>query len=272
MKIIYLIPFFFLLLEACSDDFLDEKDPTQITTASFWQTEDDLSSAVASVYSAIVLDYYGYYGPRSWFIHEGKTENFSIRNDIRNAYDIGMFLNNFSNDYSANLYKGAYMGIFRANQVIQYGSAMDISEDSKNELIAEARFLRGLNYFFLVNDFGAVPITTAVAETSDNYYVAKSPEEKVWDQVVSDLKAAAEYLPDTWDSENKGRATRGAALAYLGRACLYRGDYDSTITVLKEVVDHEESFGYGLQSSYAELFDGQHENGPEGVFELQFSS
>jgi hypothetical protein len=271
MKIICFILPLFLLLGACSEAFLEETNPTQITTNEFWETEEDLESAVASVYNAMVLDYYGYYGPRSWFVHEGKTENFTVRNDIRQAYDIGMFLNDISNGYTENLYKGAYIGIFRANQAIQNGEAMEIDEDIKNELIAEAKFLRGLNYFFLANDFGAVPIKTAVAETSDDYYMAKSSLEEVWNQVVSDLKAAEKYLPDTRDAYNKGRATRGAALAFLGRAYLYQDDYDNTIIVLKEIVDQEDVFVYGLQPDYAELFDGEHENGVEGVFELQFS-
>ncbi|WP_159523543.1 RagB/SusD family nutrient uptake outer membrane protein [Sunxiuqinia indica] len=270
MKIIYLLALLFVL-GSCTDSFLEKEDPTKITTSVFWQTEDDLSSAVASVYNEIIRDGLGHYNPRAWFIHAGRTENFSVRNDIQDAYQIGMYLNSTSNGYTANFYKGAYTGIFRANQVIQYGESMSINEDVKNTLIAEARFLRGLNYFFLVSDFGAVPITTAVAETSDDYYIGKSSEEQVWNQVIEDLKAAEKYLPDQWDSENKGRCTRGAALAYLGRAYLYQGDYDSTIVVLKEIVDNENNFGYGLQANYAELFDGQHENGPEGVFELQFS-
>ncbi len=257
---------------SCSDSFLEEEDPTQITTDDFWQTEDDLLSAVATIYNAITDDYDGHYGTVNWELIESKTENFEERNDVRNRYVISVFQNTSSNDCSADLYKGAYVGIFRSNQVIQYGGAMDLSDDVKNPLIAEARFLRGLNYFFLVTDFGAVPITTAVAETSEDYYVAKSSEEEVWAQVIKDLTASEKYLPDVWDSDNKGRATRGAALAYLGRAYLYQANYDSTIAVLQEIVDNESSFGYGLQADYAQLFDGEHENGVEGVFELEYSN
>jgi len=271
IKYLYIISILFLV-SSCSDSFLKEEDPNQITTDNFWQTKDDLESGVATIYNVITDDYEGHYGTVNWELMESKTDNFTERNDVRNRYVISVFQNTSSNDYASDLYKGCYVGIFRANQVIEYGGAMDLDEDVKNPLIAEAQFLRGLNYFFLATDFGQVPITTAVAKTSDAYYVAKSTKEQVWVQAVNDLKASEKYLPDVWDSDNKGRATRGAALAYLGRAYLYQEKYDSTITVLKEIVDNENTFGYGLQANYAELFDGEHENGVEGVFEIEYSN
>ncbi len=258
--------------QACSESFLEEGNPNQITTQDFWKTEDDLKSGVATIYNAITDDYEGRYGTVNWELIESRTENFTVRNDVRSRYEICVYQNTISNESSESLYKGAYIGIFRANQVIQYGGAMELDESVKAPLIAEAKFLRGLNYFFLVTDFGAVPITTAVAETSEDYFKPKSTEQQVWNQVIRDFKAGEEGLPDVRDATNKGRATRGAALAFLGRAYLYRADYDSTIMMLQEVVDHEADFGYGLQPNYAELFDGQHENRVEGVFEIQYSN
>jgi hypothetical protein len=117
-----------------------------------------------------------------------------------------------------------------------------------------------------------VPVTTAVAETSDDYFKEKSSMDEVWAQAIRDFKIGEKYLPDTWDAANKGRASRGAALAFLGRSYLYQADYDSTIIMLEQIVDHETDFGYGLQQNYAELFDGQHENSVEGVFEIQYSN
>lgn len=274
MKLKYFFLFIFTLLlgNSCSESFLDQSNPTQITTEDFWQTEDDLESAVATIYNIITDDYQGHYGTVNWQLMESRTENFEERNDVRARYEIAVFQNTSSNDYSADLYKGAYVGIFRANQIIQYGGAMDIDETVKQPLIAKATFLRGLNYFFLVTDFGAVPITTAVAETSEDYFVGKSSEEEVWTQIINDFKAGEQYLPDVWDASNKGRVSRGAALSFLGRAYLYRADYDNAILVLKEVVDNESTFGYGLHPDYAELFDGEHENGVEGVFEIQYSN
>jgi starch-binding outer membrane protein, SusD/RagB family len=273
MKIKYLVVIIAVtFLTACSSSFLDVENPNKMTTDTFWQTEDDLYSAIATVYSALVEDYEGYYGTVNWELNDSRTDNFTERNDVRARYEISVFQNTASNGCATSLYTGAYVGIFRANQVIQYGEAMDIDEDVKNQYIAEAKFLRGLNYFNLVKDFGAVPIHTTVPATSDDYYIAKSTVEEVWQQVISDFTEAAKYLPETYSSDQKGRATKGAALAFLGRAYLYRADYANAQTVLKSIVDNESTYGYGLQANYAELFDGEHENGIEGVFELQYST
>ena len=260
-----------ILMGSCSDSFLKLDNPNKITTNNYWKTTSDLESAVATIYSIMVEDYQGQYGTTNWELKDGRTENFAIRNDVRARYEIATFLNTASNGYASDLYKGCYVGIFRANQVIQYGGAMTIDDAVKTPLIAEARFLRGLNYFFLVNDFGSVPIITTVAASTSDYFTAKSPIEDVWQQAISDLEYAKENLPVTWASDKKGRATKGAAAAYLGRIYLYRGEYDKAATQLKSVVDNESSYGYGLQANYSELFDGNHENAVEGVFEMQYS-
>jgi hypothetical protein len=270
-KYIILITILVTFSWGCSESFLELENPNKVTNDNFWQTEEDLYSAVATIYNALVEDYTGHYGTINWELKAGRTENFTIRNDVRSRYEISTYMNTFSNGSSSDLYKGCYIGIFRANQVIENGQQMDIDEDVKNHLIAEAKFLRGLNYFILAIDFGAVPIITSVAATADDYYVPKSSHEEVWQQCISDFNDAKEYLPETYPAEQKGRATKGAAMGFLGRAYLYRHEYGKALTELKAIVDNENSFGYGLQPNYAELFDGQHENGVESVFELQYS-
>lgn len=260
-----------LLLGSCSGSFLDLDNPNKITTDNYWKTADDLESAVATIYNEMVEDYEGHYGTVNWELNEGRTENFTIRNDVRARYEISTYLNTPSNSCATSLYKGCYVSIFRANQVVEYGAAMSIDSTVKTPLIAEARFLRGLNYFFLVNDFGSVPLITKVAQSSSDYFNAKSPVENIWQQVISDLQYAEKYLPATWSSAKRGRATKGAAAAFLGRAYLYRGEYDKALAELKSITDNESTYGYGLQPNFAELFDGKHENGVEGVFEIQYS-
>ncbi|MGQ1945950.1 RagB/SusD family nutrient uptake outer membrane protein [Geofilum sp. OHC36d9] len=272
MKIKYFIlALLTFVLGSCSESFLELENPNKVTNENFWQTEDDLYSAVATIYNSLIDDYTGHYGTINWELKAGRTENFTIRNDVRDRYEISTFLNTFSNGSSSDLYKGCYEGIFRANQVIQKGPEMEIDENVKNQLIAEARFLRGLNYMILAIDFGSVPITTALAATSDDYYQSKSTIEAVWEQCISDFDAALKVLPTQYDANQKGRATKGTVLAYMGRAYLYQGLWENAETTLELIVGNETQYGYALQPVYAELFDGKHENGVESVFELQFS-
>jgi hypothetical protein len=127
-----------------------------------------------------------------------------------------------------------------------------------------------LYYFYLVRDFGSVPVITKIAESSDDYYATKSPVEDVWQQVFSDWNTAKSDLPLSRPNNEVGRVTKGAVIAYLGRAYLYRSEWDNVITELSELVNNENEYGYGLLDDYSHLFDGNHENSIESLFAIQF--
>lgn len=257
---------------ACTEDFLELQNPNEVTQASFWKTEGDLESGVAAIYANLGGSWNNTYWDQAGVqTRAGRTENFIMRTDVAARYRICRFLNVPSNGVSTILYQTAYKSIFYCNQVIHYGELIeDIDAATKKELIAEAKFLRGLFYFYLVTDFGSVPIVTDIAQSSDDYFKSKSTEEEVWQQVISDWKIAKADLPDSYGNDEIGRATKGTAIAFLGRAYLYRGEWTNVISELKEIIDNESSYGYGLMDDYHELFDGNHENNAEAVFSIKY--
>jgi len=263
-----------VLLASCTTDYLDEQDPNRVTTGNFWKTEADLKAALATCYQPMNSTF-GYYGSLGIHTHEVRTENYGWLVGPYDSYDVEIFQNTPNHSFEDGLWGSNYRGINYANQVIQYGGAMDIDENVKGKYVAEAQFLRGLYYFLLVIDYGSVPIHSKVTETKEEFTLPRSPIEEVWKQVTDDLTKAAAGLPVTRPSDNSqaGRATKGAALAYLGRAYLYQKNYAKAQEVLKSVVDNESAYHYGLRPNFSELFDGQHENETsgiiEGVFELQ---
>nr|WP_321356249.1 RagB/SusD family nutrient uptake outer membrane protein [uncultured Draconibacterium sp.] len=259
-------------LTACSESFLELDNPNKVTSNAYWQTEADLEAGLATTYNSLVDDYNGHWGVVALELKEGRTENFQIRNDVRGRYDVSTYQNTISTGQTANFYKGCYTGIFRANQVIHFADQVqDITEGKRTELIAEAKFIRGLQYFILVNDFGAVPLITELAESTEDYFKEKATMEQIWDQVFSDLEAAKASLPVTWPDDQLGRATKGAAIGFLGRAYLYRGEWSQAASELSELVNNESQYGYGLMDNFANNFVVEHENSIESVFELQYS-
>ena len=91
--------------------------------------------------------------------------------------------------------------------------------------------------------------------------------------MIDDFTKASEDLPTTRTVAEAGHATKGAALAFLGRAYLYRGDWANAQATLKSIVDNASVYHYKLQDNYSELFDGQHEDavengGGEGIFAI----
>ncbi len=273
MKTRYLIFIISMLgLVACSEEFLELENPNKITSSTYWQTEADLEAGLATAYNSLVDDYNGHWGVVALEIKEGRTENFQIRNDVRDRYDISTYQNTISNGVSSNFYKGCYVGIFRCNQIINYSDQIkDITDQKRNELVAEALFVRGLQYFILAIDFGSVPIITELAATKEDYFNAKSTQAEVYAQAIADLKEAKKYLPTTWPADMVGRATKGAAMGFLGRAYLYQKDYDNAIAELADLVSNESEYGYGLMENFADNFTLENENNKESVFELQYS-
>ena len=255
-------------LASCTKDFFDLKNPNAVTPAIAFETEDGFKSATASIYSAATTST-GCLGFFATCDNDWRTENYTEPNGAMDDYY--MYANN-SNSWVNNYFSQDYWGISCANQLIQYGEVSGVDQALKDKYIPEGYFWRGIFYFYLVNDFGSVPIRTKVVETQAENDVACSLIPEVWKQVESDLSTAAAKLPKTRPATEAGRATQGTALAYLGRAYIYQEKWDDAIQVLQGIVDKAADYGYDLEPDYENLFDGKHKNGPEGVFETQFYS
>lgn len=261
------------LLSSCSDN-LELQNPSKVTTGSFWQTPEDLESGLATVYNVLVdNNNAGYWEIQAMQLKENRTENFVARNDVPGRYAVSSYKNTPSTSETTGMYKAMYIGIFRANQVINYAPQIkNIDETKRAQIVAEATFLRGLNYFNLVNEFGSVPIFTDLVKESADYFKEKSTEEEVWKQIIADFQAAATSpLPEIYPSALKGRVTKNTAIAYLGKSYLYLKDWAKAEEQFSKLVNNESANGFGLLDDYAQLFDGKHENSKESVFEIQFS-
>lgn len=256
-----------LLLTACSEDFLDLKNPNLLTTDTYWETNDDVMSAFAATYSLLRDVNGGYWGVRGVELTNGRGDDFFIRNDVKDLYQFSTFTNAPDNGVVTNIFNNFYRGIFRCNQILEKIGEVPMSEEERARLIAEAKFLRGLNYFHLVINFGDVPIRLKTPENQEEYYVPKSPAEEVWQQVFQDLSEAKAGLPLEYPAEWTGRATKGAATGYLGKAYLYHEDWDKAEAEFSALM--QAPYQYDLMADYADNFTAERENNQESVFEIQ---
>lgn len=247
-----------ILLAGCTK--LDQSNPNSITENTYWKSKNDVLQALAATYNFLQnLDQGGYYENNGWGLANDRGDDFTSNNAFTNLPSDGS---------ASSVWDACYIGIFRANQIIEKIPLIStISESDKKQLIAEAKFLRGLNYFHIVINFGAAPIRLTIPESQKDYDMAKSPMDSVYAQIVSDFKAAAADLPISYPPNWVGRATAGAALGYLGKAYLYQKDFAEAANVLEQLMNPP--FSYALMSNYADNFDLQHENNMESVFELQ---
>jgi hypothetical protein len=270
MKKIIIQSTIFLLLISCSKKHLELGNPNNINYDNYWKTEADLQSALGAVYGLLKNVDGGLWGVRGVELSNGRGDDFFIRNDVSYLYQLSTFTNTPDNAAATNVWNIAYRAIFRANQVLEnIDKVTSLSEQAKKAYIAEAKFLRALNYFTLVTNFGDVPLRNSIPKTTEENAIAKSPEAEVWKQIIKDLTEAQADLPLTYPAAWVGRATKGAATAYLGKAYLYTKDYAKAETTLLQLT--KSPYTYQLMADYADNFIPTKENNQESVFEIQLS-
>ncbi|CDF79641.1 SusD-like protein [Formosa agariphila KMM 3901] len=255
----------FISFYGCDDDFLNQENPNTLTPDQFWNTSDDAQSAIVGTYSPLSTIFNhgrlfsGYTQSLSDAVHT--TADFSYNASLYN-------LNPGDGNFTAGW--GEYWKIvFRANLVLQNVPNIEMDSDLKNNILGEAYFLRAYSYFVLVNYFNNIPLVTVPAASLAETQQPQVEPALVWAQIKEDLNMAIPMLPNSWDDNNKGRVTAGAATALLGKTYLYQQEWSDAATQLKRVIDGE--FGtYTLTSDYSDNFRLSGDNNSESLFEIQF--
>ena len=155
-----------------------------------------------------------------------------------------------------------YKSIGRASQAIDYTEKFGLTDEAyKNRLIGEARFLRALNYFYLVRGWGDVPI-------QERDLIQRESASEVYAYIEADLQFAIDNLPEksAYAAKDLGRATKGAAQGLLSKVYLYQGKWQQAADMAKAVIN---SGQYSLEPDYAKIWRLEGENGPESLFEWQ---
>ncbi|UOY05851.1 RagB/SusD family nutrient uptake outer membrane protein [Muricauda sp. SCSIO 64092] len=155
-----------------------------------------------------------------------------------------------------------YKAIGRASLAIEFTENFEpIDEGLRTRLIGECKFLRALNYFWLVRTFGDLPL-------QDVDLIERVPTSEVYAFIEQDLMEAIAALPEKseYPPQDLGRATRGAAQALLAKVYLYQERWQDAADMANTVMNSGE---YDLEPDYATVWRATTENGIESIFELQ---
>jgi SusD family. len=266
---------------ACTNDFLKENLITKDSTQSF-ETEAGLDKLGVGIYQN--FEHHFNYEFSYMFTQYG-TDEMSVGNDaVKSAWNNYTDGVNPAVGWDLNIiWDNMYSGISSANILIK-NVPLFYNENSPNyqTRLGEGYFVRGFNYFFLVNQFGGVPLVTTVIEGAQTDFQRNTVEE-CYELILSDLKAAYDNLPET--PSETGRLTKYVAAHFLAKASLFRAsevndswnaaykqeDLNTVIKYAQEVIA-----AHPLCNDYIELWDFQKPNGPnesvsEVVFAAQFS-
>lgn len=261
-----------LTLTACSDDFLEQVNPNQLSTASFWKNRSDLDVGLIAVYSSLKS------GNTIRMPDENNRTDLTYpgfgRPNPTNEYYLQTFNN--SSDAPNSKWQFLYQGIFRANQVIVAAERLQgthpnaTEENAANDILAQARGLRGLFYFYLHNSFnnGSVVIYDFVPEKESDFFQPLSSASAVEAFYLQDLEYAYNNLPDSWDASNLGRITSGAAAALIGKSYLYADNYTEAQNWFGKVIN---DYSYSLTPNIGSNFTTMDEFNSESILEIAYS-
>ena len=254
------------------DDVLDLVPISSTSADGFYKTEVHVDQAITGCYNSL----------RSNFVNEGSsymmTEARSDNTFQGVEYDDGP-ISRFSETPDlpvlASRWASLYNGISRCNRVLTEIQKFERTNNIR-QYEGEAKFIRALFYFDLVNLWGGVPLVTEPISITDSYKAIRASTEAIYDQVVKDLQDAAGLLPSQYSDRLTGRATSWAAKAYLGKVYLFRSGYPlkknewgSAKTALNEVM---RSGAFEFFDSYEKIFDYNYEGGKQTVFGIKFKS
>ena len=183
----------FTVLVSCAD--LDQTSISSIDKDNFYQSKNDIETAINGIYQEFTVNgMYGIWNNQTIYLQDLQTDYVRAGAQTNSAHirEVANFAVQPTNLFVVNAWEAHYTAINRANVVIDKVTTADwLDEQSKQNYIAEARFLRAYTYFNLVRYFGGVPL---VLHDGEGEGASRNTVDEVYEQIVSDF-TAAEQLP-----------------------------------------------------------------------------
>jgi starch-binding outer membrane protein, SusD/RagB family len=245
------------------NDYLDEKNPSNIEDAEFYKTANGYEALVNSTYASL-REVYEF----PWVFMAGTDEFVEGRN--AQPEGISEYRNLSSNDVQVETFFGAcYKAIGRCNAAEYYYDKTEKTA-TRDTRLGEAKFLRAYYYFLLVQQFGGVSIVTDMYD-EPAYNFARNSAAEVYDFILKELTESLALVPETTSSF--GRITKPAVLHYLAKVHLTRGyepfaaedDYEQAALYADKAIN-----GKTLSISFEDLFWPGKEKNAEVLFAIQF--
>ena len=277
-------------MSSCADDFLDQENSYQLSQENYFDSDAAVQSSTSALYNYVWYDFNDkfYYG-----MGDGRANNITAQYSDY-IYPYTNFTDNSLSQGLTQAWGSLYSVVSQSNNTInniKTKCTSNVSESAKVKAMAEARFMRGLAYWYIGTLWGCGIIYENVADMVDNYVVPAQPRADVIEFAIRDMEYAAKNLPTT--QGDKGRITKYAAFGMLSRLYLSMaglttsGPYDGTNVAtdfnrgsrneyyldlakkaaLKVIKESDAK----LLDSYAELWGASTiNNDSESLFQLQF--
>ena len=253
-----------LFLFVSCEDFLTEVPQSEYSVAGSYTTQKDFESGIAACYD-VIQDLHRPF--QSWFrVNQGRGDEYL------NGSNFDGF-KNFTVDETSKMALFGWQSFFKiityANTVldnIENGNFFDLKR--KDHIKGEAYMMRAYAYYSLGWNFGGVPLYDKFYATEDILNIARSSQEETFAFAEKDYLKAISLLPEAWDNSNRGRTTKFAAQAMLGRMYMFQKKEALAKPLFESVIN---SGKHGFADKYEDVFNDAFDNTKERIWEAQFT-
>lgn len=254
-----------IAIHGCED--LDQYPENKFTDETYWTSVGKAQTVLNTAYSQMFSSQY-------FFYNEAMSDNaYNGRGDIAGSASIA------AGTYDASLgrinqeWNDRYAGIKSCNILLEnIDRVVEIDPTVKEQMKAEARFLRAWQHFQLMTWFGDIPLITADITLEEAKTITRTPRAEVLTFILSELDAIAEILPTKteYSEDERGKITAGAAVALKARVQLYEGNWEEVVLACEKLINGSSYGSYELFPSYEGLFLPENEYNSEDILSLQF--
>ncbi|PQV48872.1 putative outer membrane starch-binding protein [Jejuia pallidilutea] len=257
-----------LSILGCSD--LEEEPIGLLAPDGFFKTTADIQTAANGAYGHMTHE--DFWGRKLSLTLMLRGDMVAIGDPSTSArrIDHDVFTVQADNGMIDGYWLRTYQIIAAANQAIAGAEDVDVADEIKNPVTAQAYFTRAFTYFHLVRQFGDIPyITEPVRDLAAASSISKTPASEVYANIIADLEFAKTWLPNTQPA--RSIPAKSAAHSYLALVYLTMGEYQKAYDEAKGVIDNESVYKLGLEPDFQDLFNAATIDASlEPIFTLDF--
>ncbi|MEX0882316.1 MAG: RagB/SusD family nutrient uptake outer membrane protein [Cyclobacteriaceae bacterium] len=214
-------------------DWLDEQPLVQLSEGSFWNSQSDAMLALTGIYNGSNVGNNSY--NNELLILSSSTDDSSYKfGSVGNIYS--GYLRAADTQVARSIWQRAYRTIFKANYFLENIGRVEMDPALKAEWIAEAKFLRAYEYFYMSLLYGGVPLITNVLSIEEANSQTRNSRSEIVDFAIQELTEVAEDLPASRPDSEKGRIVKSAPLAIKGRLLMIDKRWAEAAAAYEEII------------------------------------
>ncbi|BBE16327.1 outer membrane protein [Aquipluma nitroreducens] len=271
-KIVIATAILLLGIIGCNEDFLNLENQNSYTEDSYFTTASQLQESVVAAYCGFYQ--IGLFAREWYFYHDMLGNDAKAAPAMVGTGSMGQLpalSYDGTNSEIQNLWRSLYRIVLRSTIAIDKSNEFTPTTTDettvKNNTVGEASFLKAWSYFTLYRLWGVIPLRKTIDDMAINDFARAGTEQEVVDYILEVLKDAEADLPVSWSTANKGRVTRGAAIALRGQLYLWQKSYALAEAEFAKLATTP--YSYALAPKFSDNNTEAGDNNVESLFEVQ---